>query len=246
MTPEPHSPEALRALADAATDREQQAGYLHDLAAMLGARGETAAAVRALSEALGIYRELDAADPNYRPHVAAMLNQLAAHRHHAGDGDGAADAAREAVGHFRSLAGMGKPRYLNELAMALNNLGAILGDRDPAGSLAACEEAAQIYAPLAEGDPETYTVQHAVALHNLGDRQRAGGDPRSAFTTLEQALRVLLPQFKTAPNALEPRAHALARDYLDAAEKTQQQPNGPLTMELVKLFNQVYEGRKDA
>ncbi|MEV4296031.1 tetratricopeptide repeat protein, partial [Microbispora rosea] len=159
------------------------ASTLNNLAVQLGEsfrlRGDSARldeAQQAVDEALGIYRELAARDPDaYLPGLASTLNNLAVQLGESfrlrGDSarlDEAQQAADEALGIYRELAARDPDAYLPGLASTLNNLAiqvAESGRLDEGHQLA--REALALHQTLAERDPDAYLPDLGRTLDNL-------------------------------------------------------------------------------
>ena len=122
--------------------------YLHDL-------GRPQEALAAAEEALGLWRELAAANPAHQPELAGSLHNVGAGLRDLGRPQEALAATEEALGLFRELAAT-NPAHRPELAATLQSLGIDLrGLGRPQEALAATEEALGLFRELAATNPPT-------------------------------------------------------------------------------------------
>jgi Tetratricopeptide repeat len=138
---------------------------------MLSRAGRPAEALPMAEEAVAIYRDLVAADPDhYRPELAGSLTCQGLSLVFLGRPD-AVPVLEEVVAIYRDLAAADPNRYRPDLADSLNDLGAGLGElARPADALPVEQEAVAIRRDLAAADPDRYRRKLAQSLNNLGNR----------------------------------------------------------------------------
>ena len=171
-----------------------------------GARFGLNAGIAAITQRLTDHRLARTTDPAERARLKATL----AHRlANAGLRRGALEPAREAAEIYRRLA-RAEPEaepgaYLPDLAMSLNNLGALLsevGDRQAA--LGPAREAAEIYRRLAEAEPGAYLPDLAMSLNNLGIGLSEVGDRQAALGPAREAVAIRRRLAEAEPGAYLP------------------------------------------
>lgn len=129
----------------AGTEPAVRAYWLSNLGLRLAELARPAEALNAEQEAVAVYRELAAANPQrYRPDLAATLNNLGKRFSQLGRPAQALPALEETVAIHRELAAASPDRYRPDLAQSLTNLGEIL---EAAGRKAdaARDEAAELH-----------------------------------------------------------------------------------------------------
>lgn len=130
---------------------------LSNLARLHSIRGEDLQALALMREAVGEAARLVAAEPAGHLTLLASMTRNLATALHGVDDPTAAAVASEAVSAYRRLRDLEPGVYDRDLAGALANLSAV----QPAGDIAALQEAAQLYRALAATD--------AVACRRLAD-----------------------------------------------------------------------------
>jgi tetratricopeptide (TPR) repeat protein len=142
-------------------------------------------------EAVALYRELAAADPDrYRPGLAAALDNLGIRLFALNRPDEAVPVAEEAVALYRELAAADPDRYRPGLAAELDDLANRLFAADrPDDALSVAQEAVALYQELAAADPDRYRRNRRVAgsVDNLLERLNALDRP-DAVPVIEAAL----------------------------------------------------------
>ena len=120
---------------------------------------------------------------------AYWANALAIRLSAVGDREGALEAAREAVGLYRTLATESPAAHTPDLAMSLNNLANHLSAVGESGeALEAAREAVGLYRGLAEAAPRAYMPDLAGSLNNLASFLSEAGQR-------EEALAVFIENF---------------------------------------------------
>ena len=128
-------------------------------------------------------------DPGCVPELARSLHKLASRLSDVGQRQEAAEAAREAVTHFRKLAQDSPGTYLPDLAMSLNSLGNFLSDiGQRQEALEVAREAVSHYRELAGDSPDTYLPGLATSLNNLGNRLSEAGQRQEALEAAREAV----------------------------------------------------------
>ncbi|MYY02267.1 MULTISPECIES: tetratricopeptide repeat protein [unclassified Streptomyces] len=151
--------------------RQELATSLANLAAHLNRAGEPAEGLRASEEGVALLRELVADAPVLRSSLAGSLGTLAQNLAHTGSPQEALTAAEEGVLLWRGLADEQSGAHLPDLALALRNLGKLLGmGQDLEGAVGTAREAVTAYRALALTDPRAFAGD---LLHSLGDLAHA-------------------------------------------------------------------------
>ena len=159
---------AMKCLEDSSEcDPAKRAIYLHGLANRLSEVGQSAEALKALREAVRLYRELvQNSSEDYNSGLATLLASLAKVLSEAGFQDDAVEVGREAVEYNLTLARTCPAKYVPELAASLDNLAVFFsaaGFRDKA--LEVVLEATKLYRTLATESPEVYTSDLVTSLN---------------------------------------------------------------------------------
>jgi hypothetical protein len=172
--------------------RPELAASLTNLAVRLYDTDRADQALAAEQAAVGLYRELAAADPGrYRPELASSLTNLGVWFSMLGQPDDAVPPTEEAATIFRDLAAAGRARYQPELATSLTNLSIWHSEQDrPAEALRAQEEAVAIFRELAVAEPDRYRPDLATALTNLGIWFSRAGRPEDSAPVEQEAVEL--------------------------------------------------------
>jgi hypothetical protein len=116
---------------------------------------------------------------------------------------------KEAVEHYRQLAGVYPEVFRADLALGLADLGVVqgeLGQREEA--LAAMQEAVEIRRKLAEESPKEFLPILAVTLNGLAGAQSALGRREDALASMQEALGHYRTLAKRRPEAFLPELAA--------------------------------------
>jgi len=173
-----------------------RADTLNNLANLHKNRNEYDAAEQEYTEALGIRRELAAADPAvYRPDVAMTLNNLAVLHAGRNQFDAAEEEYTEALGIRRELAAADPAAYRPYVAMTLYNLAILYATRN---QFDAAEEeftkALALYRELAAVNPMIYlsdvadTLDGLALIHDELHQHDRADEERAEATTIRQTL----------------------------------------------------------
>ncbi len=183
-----------------------RAQWLAQLGITLDHTGEAPQALSAAEEAVAIYRELAAADPDrYRPDLATSLTNLAGPYSELGRRAEALPTAEEAVAIRRELAAADPDRYRTDLATSLTNLGLILVELGRlAEALAAEEEAVAIRRELAAAYPDRYRTDRAHSLSTLGGTFSRLGRHAEALAAEEEAVAIRRELAAASPDRYRP------------------------------------------
>ncbi|MCB1933821.1 MAG: tetratricopeptide repeat protein, partial [Candidatus Accumulibacter sp.] len=183
-----------------------KARSLQDLALRLSEIGDRRGALAPAREAVEIYRELVANNPDsFRADLAGSLNNLAHRLSEMGDRQGALASAREAVEIRRELAANNPDAFRPGLAISLNNLAACLSDLgDRQGALAPAREAVEIRRELAANNPDAFRPNLASSLNNLASRLSALGDRQGALAPAREAVEIYRELAANNPDAFSP------------------------------------------
>ena len=204
----------LRSLAVTATTRDQEkdttptdrAAYMNNLSTRLSKVGDREGALKAVREAVEIYRELAEENPaTFNPDLAGSLNNLSLCLSGVGDRGGALEAIREAVRIYRGLAKKNPGAFNPDLAASLNNLSNRLADMgDLEGALKAAREAVGIWYRLAEGNPAAFLPNLTSSLNTLSARLPAVSDRGGALEAIREAVKIYRWLAEENPAAFNP------------------------------------------
>jgi tetratricopeptide (TPR) repeat protein len=191
------------------------------------------AALEAIDEAVGIYRELAKAHPDaFRPDLAGALNNQSnrlgdlardAHRRRLmpvwlGRLQEALDAIDEAVDIYRELAKADPDAFLPGLAGALGNQSVRRADREqPEAALEAIDEAVGVYRQLATARPDAFLPSLAGSLGNQSSWRAKRGRHEEALDAIDEAVGVFRQLAEAHPDAFLPdlaRALSVQSDRL--------------------------------
>jgi 1,4-alpha-glucan branching enzyme len=232
-------PEAQPAAFDLATS-------LNNLSLQLSGSGDRAGALRAIEEAVEIYRRLSQGQPAaFEPALATSLNSLSLRLSDSGDRAAALRAIEEAVEIYRRLS-QGQPAAFEPaLATSLYNLSLRLSDSgDRAAALRAIEEAGEVRRRLAQGQPTAFEPDLARSLYNLSLRLSGSGDRAGALRTIEEAVEIYRRLAQGQPAAFEP-ALAGSLDSLSAQLSESGERAGALE-EAVEIYRWLAQGQPGA
>ena len=189
-----------------AGERELRARWLSWLGTTLAQTGRPAEALSAEHEAVGIRRELAAADPDrYRSDLASSLSNLGVSFSELGRPAEALPVTQEAVGIRRELAAADPDRYRSDLAASLTDLGvrfSALGR--PADALPADQEAVEIRRELAAAGSNESLAQLAGSLSNLGVSFSELGRPTDALPVTREAVEIYRELAAAYPDRYRP------------------------------------------
>ena len=170
----------------------ERAVHMNNLSGRLSEVGDREGALKAIREAVEIYRGLvEGNAAAFRSELAGSLSNLSGRLSGVGDRGGALRAAREAVEIYRGLVEGNAAAFRSELAGSLNNLSIVLsGVGDRGGALRAAREAVEIYYGLVEGDMEAFKPDLAMSLSNLSNRLSEMGDRGSALKVAREVVEL--------------------------------------------------------
>ena len=197
----------LRRLADDSADDGKRAGWLMSLSDWLGDLGERDEALKAIEDAVAIYRPLAEADSDvYRISLAISLNSQSMRLGDLGQRKDALKAINEAVDICGQLADERPDAYRPKLADVLHTQSyrlADLGRRKAA--LKAINEAVGIYRPLAEADPDVYRISLAISLNSHSMRLGDLGQRKEALAPINEAVDICGQLADERPDAYRPK-----------------------------------------
>ncbi|MFF7074503.1 tetratricopeptide repeat protein [Streptomyces pseudovenezuelae] len=186
--------------------RPDLATTLNNLAIRLGDLGRREEALKAITEAVQIRRQLAHNQPDaFRPNLAGSLNNLAIRLAALGRREEALEAITEAADIYRELAHTRPDAFRPDLAGSLNTLAlrlAALGRRERA--LEAITEAADIYRELAHTRPDAFRPDLAKSLNNLAIRLGDLGRREKALEVITEAADIYRELTHTRPDAFRP------------------------------------------
>jgi tetratricopeptide (TPR) repeat protein len=210
---------------------------LLDQGRVLESRGSRIVALNAFEQAVAIWRELAAEEPDqFRPALADALSAMSSALASVGRRDEARSATEEAVDIHRNLQVVHEQAPTPELAASLTNRAAALASTGHIReALTASEEAVDIYRRLADERPQVFRPQLAAALNNLSIQLGRLGRLEDALTAAQEATQiyrqsaderpqVFRPQLAAALNNLSIQLGRLGRleDALTAAQEATQ------------------------
>ncbi|MCY1018427.1 tetratricopeptide repeat protein [Pyxidicoccus sp. MSG2] len=198
----------LRALPAPDNDKvsAERAEILNNLGNRLSALGRRQAALTTTEEAVSLYRDLTARNPDaFQPALATSLNNLGNMLSALGQRQAALTATEEAVSLRRGLAARNPDAFQPALATSLNNLGNMLSDLGQRqAALTATEEALSLRRGLAARNPDAFQPALATSLNNLGNRLRDLGQRQAALTATEEAVSLRRGLAARNPDAFQP------------------------------------------
>ena len=178
---------------------------LNSLGNRLAELGWREAALAATEEAVAVYCELTAAQPDvHLPDLAMSSNNLGIRLSELGRHDDALAATEKAVEIYGKLAAARPDAFRPYLARSLNNLGgslSALGQHKDA--LKTTEEAVEIYRELAAARPDTFRPFLAGSLDNLGLRLSELGRRKGALEAIEEAVEIYRALAAARPDAFQ-------------------------------------------
>ncbi|REE17126.1 anaphase-promoting complex subunit 5 [Paraburkholderia sp. BL27I4N3] len=200
--------ERLQALCVAREDAPmpRRAAVLNRLATARGMAGQPEAALGTAEEAVDLYRELVAQQPEvFRPDLARSLSNLAVRLNALGQREPALQAAQEATDLNRELADQWPDVFRPDLAGSLNNLAnslSELGQREPA--LQAAQEAVDIRRELADQRPDVFRPDLARSLQTLASRLSELGQREPALQAAQEAVDIRREFAAQRPDVFRP------------------------------------------
>jgi tetratricopeptide (TPR) repeat protein len=189
-----------------ATYEPDFAKSLNTLSVRLGEAGRRDEGLKAIEEAVSIYKRLATDKPAaYKPHLAGSLSNLSLDLGEAGRRDEGLKAIEEAVSIYKRLATDKPAAYKPYLAIALNNLSKCLWETGRHNeALKAIEEAISIYSSLATDKQATYEPGLARSLNNLSNCLRDTGRHKEALKAIEGAVSIRRRLAVDKPAAYKP------------------------------------------
>lgn len=173
-------------------DRARLASALESLGTIRDARGETEASLAATAQAVGIYRDLDAEQPDsYRGELIRALGNLAGAHAELGLWEQGAELGEEAVALARALVSRHGDTHLVRLADTMNNTAALLrrlNQHDRA--LTYLDQVVPLYRGLADRVPGSHLAALAGALHNLGNCLHEKDRHHDAIDAYEESIGI--------------------------------------------------------
>ena len=126
-----------------------------------------------------------------------------------------------------------RPKYLNNLANRLSNL----GRREEA--LAASQETANLYRDLAAARPDAFTVDLARSLGARGRILRGAERHGDAAASFAEGLRLILPYARRYGPALAGLTDVLAQGWVEASEAADLPPDETLMTEVLATLQKI-------
>jgi len=187
------------------TDKQTAARWADRAGIMLAQAGRPANALPVTEQAVTMYRELAAANPDrYRPGLANSLSNLGVWFAELGRPADALPVTEEAVAIRRELAA-NQDRYRPDLADSLSNLGVWFAELGrPADALPAEQEAVTMHRELAAASPDRYRPGLARSLSNLGVWFAELGRPADALPVTEEAVTMHRELAAASPDRYRP------------------------------------------
>jgi tetratricopeptide (TPR) repeat protein len=177
---------------------------LNNLGALQYTTNDYAAALVSYTEALPLYRELAAKNPDvYLPDVAMTINNLGNLQENSNDYTAALASFTEALTQYHELAVKNPDVYLPNVALTLNNLGNLqYNTNDYAAALTSYTEALTILRELATKNPDVYLPYVAQTLINMAVwyYKAPQANQQQSLALVTEALHIALPLMKKVPN----------------------------------------------
>ena len=198
--------EAISIAKDIRLDNEKLANILFDYAYLNTDFKRMHEAVQLYQEALRIYRQLAASNPDgYMPDVASTLNNLALLQDDLGRYGEAEENYQEALRIYRQLAASNPDGYMPDVASTLNNLALLQDDLSRYGEAEEnYQDALQIYHQLASSNPDDYMPDVAMTLNNLANLQSDLNRFSDAEKNYMETLRIRRQLAESSPDAYMP------------------------------------------
>ena len=196
-------------------------------------------ALEASQEAAETYRQLAKTRPDaFLPDLAMSLNNLGNRLSNLEQHEEALEASQEAVETYRQLAKTRPDAFLPVLAMSLNNLGNrlyALGRLDKA--LEASLEAVEIKMQLAKTRPDVFLPDLAKSLGTLSQTLFSADQYVQAANAAFEGLTAIAPFVEANAAAFGDLARNLGRDYMEASEKAEIEPDAELLNRVVRAID---------
>ncbi len=203
---------------------------LGNLASRLSDVGRREAALEAGQEAVEFHRALVARNPNaFTPNLATNLSNLASQLSDVGRFEEALEAGQEAVEFYRTLVARNPDAFTPNLAMSLSNLASLLSrvGRDEE-ALEASQEAVEFYRTLVARNPDAFTSRLSITLGALHRVYEGLNQPQDSLAAIREAVETLSPLFLALPDAHWKFMYMMVRDYINACERVEEEPDGVL------------------
>ncbi len=178
---------------------------LEAFALYAGAMGQRDEALRSITEAVKIWRELADANPDALSELARSLNNQSNHQSEMGQRSEALASIAEAVKTYRRLAESNPDAFLPDLARSLNNQSSRqsdMGQRSEA--LASIAEAVKIRRELAAANPDAFLPYLAASLNNQSNHQSEMGQRSEALASIAEAVKTYRKLAESNPDAFLP------------------------------------------
>ncbi len=188
------------------TNEVVRARLFNNLSNSLSDSGNIPDALKAIQEAVDIYRRLAQWNPDrFEPDLAMSLNNLSSRLSNSGNFPGALKAIQEAVDIRRRLAQSNPERFEPVLANSLNNLSNGLSNSgNIPGSLQAIQESVDIHRRLAQINPDRFEPDLAGSLNNLSNRLSNSGNIPDALQAIQESVDIYRRLAQANPDRFEP------------------------------------------
>jgi tetratricopeptide (TPR) repeat protein len=240
---------AYRSWVKRAIDEAERARALEMWGLALSALGRREEALKAIQEAVEIYRRLADRQPDaFLPGLAGSLRRLGFQLSALGRRAEALEVTQEAVELYRRLAAQHPDAFLPELAASLTNLGSqlsALGRR--AEALEVTQEAVELYRRLAAQHPDAFLPDLAMSLNNLGNRLSEMGRRAEALQATQEAVDLYRRLAAQHPDAFLPYlASSLNNLGAMLSEMGQREEALEATQEAVEIRRRLAQQNPDA
>ena len=170
----------------------ERAVHMNNLSGRLSEVGDREGALKAIREAVEIYRGLvEGNAAAFRSELAGSLNNLSIVLSGVGDRGGALRAAREAVEIYYGLVEGDMEAFKPDLAMSLSNLSNRLSEMGDRGSaLKVAREVVELRRRLAEENAAAFNPDLAASLSNLSNRLFEVSDREGALEVIREAVGI--------------------------------------------------------
>ncbi len=207
------------------SSRAARAGVFAELARRLMGAGVRDNAVAAAEEAVAIYRELSARNPDaFCSDLARSCMTLASCLSDTGEHERALELTEEAVAIWRELAARRPGTFNPELAMSLNNLANHLShNEDRIGARVSAREAVAIYRELVARNPDAFRPALAKSLNTLAIRLSDTGERDGALAPAKETVAIYRELAARNPDAFSPNLgaslHNLSKHLREAGDR---------------------------
>jgi tetratricopeptide (TPR) repeat protein len=226
-----------------------KAAFQNNLGGLYRANQQMPQAEAAYDEALKVYRQLSAKNPDaFLPDVAMTLNNLGVFYSDNQQMPQAEAAYNEALKIRRQLSAKNPDAFLPDVAVTLNNLGNYYSDNQKMPQAeAAYNEALKIYRQLADKNPDAFLSYVATTLNNLGVFYRDNQQMPQAEAAYNEALKIRRQLSAKNPDAFLPDVAVTLNNLGNYYSDNQKMPQAEAAYnEALRIRRQLADKNPDA